>query len=279
MGTAIAPTTSRPAAGLGARLPGLLVALLLLGSAGLAQAGCPTPRVTPARNLRLAADSALIVTHATSTNDARLSTKRGVDEATRFARGRGIPIVYLVDDSPSRYQFTEDCEPDHWVYSEGGEIDFDFTPSHLYVAGGHLEVCLSRTLHDVLLQWSRRPERDLTVTYFMDAVYSNGRSVDENDRFQADFQRFLGIVTYGRPSGEHWPKLTLLELLGVILDLDDIQGFLERILPGWRHTFPSHYRVELKVNDWNARVLQRGGDPFAPKLLFHFVDSALLLDH
>jgi hypothetical protein len=64
--------------------------------------------------VNLRADAVLIVTHATAFHDARFSTKRGVDEAVRFAKRRRIPVIYLQDDSPEDLYFMDDCQPDHW---------------------------------------------------------------------------------------------------------------------------------------------------------------------
>ncbi len=220
----------------------------------------------------------MIVTHATSAHDARFSAKRGIDEAVRFAREKRIPVVYLQDDSPLQYYYMEDCTPDHWVASQGGEVTFDVPASHLYIVGGHLELCLSQTLHDVLYQWARKyPPRNLTVTYFMDAIYSNGKLVDPSDPFYADFQRFMGIVTYGRPGGEHWPKLNLLETMGVIIREDHELEYLRQALPRWDTTFPVSWRVELQLNNSVKKVLRAAPGWNPPTLLFRFVDSALNL--
>lgn len=251
-----------------------LALLLTLLAPHCAWAVCKDHTLTPAANVHLRGDAVMIVTHATSFHDARFSSKRGVDEAVRFAKGKGIPVIYLQDGSPEQYYFMEDCHPDYWVASEGGETGFDMTPSHLYIVGGHLELCLSTTLHEVLLRWSRQAPRDLTVTYFMDAIYSNGRNVEPGDPYYQDFQRFMGIVIYGRPMGEHWPKLTLLETLGVIVKEAHDYQYLEKILPRYDRTFPAGYQVELRLNDAPWRVLRLGAEN-APTLRFHFVDSAL----
>lgn len=245
---------------------------------GLAAAGCTDPAFTAAQDVQLGGEVAMIVTHASAVHDARLATKRGADEALRFARERRIPVAYLQDDSPTRHYLTDDCEPDYWVRSEGGELSFEVTPPHLYILGGHLEMCLSTTLHEVLLQWARRGGHQFTVTYLMDAIYSNGKGIDETDPFFADFQRFMGVVTHGRPGGEHWPKLTLLETMGIILREDRQLAYLERILPHWERSFTADYRVELRLGeDGPLRVLQPGAGLHAPRLRFEFVDSALEL--
>jgi hypothetical protein len=140
----------------------LLLPLLLFSHTGLA--GCAPHKVTEPSQVRLKGDAVMIVTHSTSTHDARFSTKRGLDEAIRFARSNRIPVIYLQDDTPEAFYFMEDCTPDYWVYSQGGEISFDVTPNHLYIVGGHLELCMSATLHNVLYQWARKAPRNLTVT-------------------------------------------------------------------------------------------------------------------
>jgi hypothetical protein len=252
----------------------LWLAAALLMPAGVSHAGCPAPRLSSAGDIQLDADAVLLVTHASSSFDARFSSKHGMDEAVAYAKRKKIPVVYLIDDSPARYYFMEDCAPDYWVRSMDGEVEFEVKPGRLFVAGGHMELCLSRTLHDVLYQWSRRPARDLTVTLIMDAIYSNGKSVEPSDPFYNDFNWFMGVVTYGRPGGERWPKLNLLEMTGVIKKPANDILFLEKILPRWDRTFSREYRVELQLNDGPIRTLREGAGFFAPRLKFHYVDSA-----
>ncbi|MEW6163961.1 MAG: hypothetical protein AB1642_02745 [Pseudomonadota bacterium] len=259
--------------------PRFLLTILAMLAAASVRADCPPHAFSAPGAVKLQGDAVMIVTHATSTHDARFSTKRGVDEAVRFAKARRIPVIYLQDDTPDRFYFMEDCDPDHWVASQGGEIGFDVPVRHLYIVGGHLELCLSATLHDVLYQWARKPPaRTLTVTYFMDAIYSNGKLVDPADPFYADFQRFMGVVTYGRPGGEHWPKLTLLETLGVIRREEHELEYLRQALPRWDTTFPAEWRVEVQLNDSVKKVLRKAPGWNPPTLLFRFVDSALSLE-
>ena len=254
----------------------LLSAFTLALISTLAAASCPKPELADPANVRLRGGAVLIVTHATSTHDARLSTKRGVDEAVQFAKSRRIPVVYLKDDTPDENYFMEDCRPDYWVRSEDGEVRFPM-PSHVYVAGGHLEFCLAATVNDVVYIWSKQPKRNLTVTYLMDAIYSNGSSVEESDPFYGDFQRFMGVVTYGRPGGDRWPKLTLLETMGVIQKEEHELQYLTKVLPHYARTLPGEYRVDLTYNNSVPKVLRaaKGWNP--PTLRFQFVDSAMKL--
>jgi len=135
-------------------------------------------------------------------------------------------------------------------------LRFDIRASHLYFVGGHLELCLAQVLEDVLLGWSKQPRRNLTMTFFMDAIYSNGKSVEESDVFYGDFQKFMGVVSYGRPGGEHWPKLSLLEIMGIIVKEEHELEYLKKILPHYAKTLPRNYRVELQLNDSVVKVLQ-----------------------
>jgi len=251
------------------------LAMLLCLLADPSRAACPPHKFTDPAQLRLDGDSVLLVVHPTSAHDARLSSKRGIDEAVAFARKHRIPVVYLQDDSPPASYFPEDCEPNHWVRSEGGELGFDIAAPHLYIVGGHVELCLSVALHEVLYRWSKMPARNRTVTYFMDGIYSNGKMIDPGESFYPDFERFMGIVTYGRPGGEHWPKLTLLEAMGIIIRPEQELQFLKTILPRWDRTFPESYRVELQLNDSVKKVLHAAPGWTPPTVLFQFADSAV----
>ena len=137
----------------------LLVAVALLAflPSTLSWAVCAPHRFTEPARIKLDGDSVMIVVHATSTHDARFATKRGLDEAVRYAKDKHIPVIYLLDDSPEQFYFMEDCNPDHWVRSEGGEIAFEVPQTQLYIVGGHLEMCLSTTLHDIVYQWAKLP--------------------------------------------------------------------------------------------------------------------------
>ncbi len=253
------------------------IAFVLSLISGVVLASCPEHKFTEPHDILLNGGSVLIVTHASANFDARFSSKRGLDEATTFAKNKGIPIIYLQDDSPNRDYFMDECSPKYWAYSEGGELSFEVTPSHVYVAGGHLEKCLSVTVHDILYSWAKQPKRNLTLTYLMDGIYSNGKLVEESDGFYGDFEIFMRAVTYGRPGGEHWPKLNLLETMGVINKEEHEFEFLQKTLPHYERTLPPDYRVELQLNDSVAKVLQPGSGWHPPTLKFHFVDSALKL--
>lgn len=253
------------------RFVSLIVFSLLARSA---IAGCSGAVFTPAEAVRRQYDSVLIVVHASSQFDPRYAIKHGLDSAVRFARANRIPVIYLADDSPLSTYFMDDCAPDYWVRSESGELPFELDAQRVFVAGGHLENCLSQTIHDLLMQAGRRPERPLEIVYFMDAIYSNAKSVAADARYAKDVERFMEVVTYGRPHGEQWPKISLLELVGAIRRLDDVGQFLRSILPHWERGVSPRYRGEIEIDGLKPSVLRSGGGLWAPTLRFRFVESA-----
>ena len=252
----------------------ILAAFCLVPTTALA-AACPKRAFDPPASVRLTGPSALVVTHPSVAFDGRMATKVGMDAAVRAARKTGIPVVYLQDDGPNEEYFFGDCEPDYWVYSKGGEISFDFAPAHLYTVGGHWELCQSLTLHDILYQWARKPQRDLTITVYMDAVYMKGSmSFQESDPNYGDFQRFVGIVNYGRGGEAFSNKLTMLEAMGILVSESKQADFLIRALPHYERTLPG-YRVEFSMNRGRVRVLQKGAGARPPVLRFEFLDTAV----
>lgn len=255
----------------------LILMLFLFGSSA-AGANCQPHEFNYPTTLRIDDPAVLVITHASSGFDARLASKRGVDEAVAYARSKRMPVVYLEDDEhPERY-FADDCKPDYRVYSEGGELPLDIHSADVYVAGGHLELCLSQTLHDILLAWARHPLPRQRMTFLMDGIYSNGKLIQDSDPYHDAFWRFINVATYGRPGGETWPKLTLLETLGVIIKPDLQHDYLQRALPHYERTLPAAYRVELQVNDEPPQILRRGEGRNPPVFQFRFVDSALELE-
>ena len=135
----------------------------------------------------------------------------------------------------------------------------------------------ANTLNQLLDKWSKEPIGDRTVEVLMDGVYSNGRSVDESTPYFSDMMRYMRIRSYGRPTGEHWGKITMLETMGVIIKEAQQYRYLESILPQWRRSLPAGHRVELRLNDSSPYVLQQGNGARSPVLRFQFVDSAVTL--
>jgi hypothetical protein len=257
------------------RLAVLLV--VALASLDAIASACPPQPFTAPSDVRLRGDTVLIVTHATAYHDARYATKPGVDEAVRYAKAHRIPVVYLQDDGAPDLDFAAECAPDYRVRAPDGEVRFDIPATHVIVVGGHLELCLATTMNDVLDRWSRQPPARRTMTFVMDAIYSNGRLVDEGDPYFADLQRFMNIVTYGRPGGETWPKLTLLETMGVIGRAQREREYVRRILPHWERSMPADVRVKLKLAGTEKEILRKGGGG-APSLVFQLIDTASALE-
>lgn len=254
--------------------------ILVLGfTAFVVHASCPPHKFTDPAQVRIDGDSVMIVTHASSNDDGRIASKFGVDEAVRFAQKNRIPIIYLQDDRPAERYFMENCSPDYWVYSQGGEIPFALTQSNVYIAGGHLELCLAVTLNEILEKWAKQPQRNHTISLFMDGIFSNGREISESDPYYREYVRFMQIVNYGRPAGEYFPKLTLLETMGVIVNETRQYEYLTRVLPRYDRSLPNEYRVELSMTGTRPKLLQPGKVPAEvsgrpPMLRFEFLDSA-----
>jgi hypothetical protein len=261
-----------------AKLTGLtFVSLALL--AQVAAASCPKDTVFDT-SVNIPGDAVMIVTHASSSYDSRLASKRGVEQAIRYARAKNMPLIYLADQqaaSPEHF-FIDDCRPNHWVYSKDGEISFDLRASRLYIVGGHLEVCLLNTVQDALSRWAKQPPHDLTITYFMDSIYSNGSEIAQSDPYHKDYMRFINVVSYGKPADEAWPKLTLLETMGLIVAEHRQMEYAQRVLPFYKRLLSADYRVEIKLNDAPPKVLQNGSGPRPVVMRFEFFDSAASLE-
>lgn len=249
-----------------------ILMLFAFGSAAAA-ANCPPRTFNYPSDLELEDEAALVVTHASAGFDARYATKYGIDNAVAFARNRHMPVLYLEDDDAPSLYFAEECTPDYRVFSEDGELPIEIRSSEVYVVGGHLELCLARTLQDILASWARRPPRHLRLTFFMDGIYSNGKSVRDSDPYAKAAEGFLKIVGHGRGGRETWSKLTLLETLGLIPDKELRYSYLRRVLPSYE-ALPPGYRVELQLNDDPPRQLRQGNQRSDMLLQFRFVDSA-----
>lgn len=246
------------------------------------QASCPEPSLRSPQQAAAIASSAqaqslpvVLITHPSKSFDPRLSSKRGTDELMRVAKAKGWPSFYLKDDDKIGQYFVDDCDPSAWVFSQDGELSFALTAREVYVAGGHLELCQSRSLHDLILQWSKSPPQNRRITFVMDAIYSNGKYFQEGAAGYDDLQRFFAVTNYRRPGGEAWPKLNLLESMGVIKSPADQLEYLKTVLPRWDRTFDDRWRVELIDDDDVVTTLQKG-EGFSPPLMqFRFVDSML----
>ena len=256
---------------------GLLAGLL---NQSVAFAACSEPllqspeRATAiARSAQAKAQPVVLVTHPSKSFDPRLSSKRGTDELMRVAKVKDWTSFYLKDDDKIGQYFVDDCEPTAWVFSQDGELSFELSARDVYVAGGHLELCLSRSLHDLILQWAKAPPQSHRITFVMDGIYSNGKYFQEGKAGWDDLQKFFAVTNYRRPGGEAWPKLNLLESMGVIKSPAEQLEYLQTVLPRWDRTFDENWRVELIDDDDVVTVLQKGQGLSAPVMQFKFVDS------
>lgn len=248
------------------------LALLLLSHAALA--ACQRPPFTPPALVSLDSDAVLLVTHASTTYDTRLSSKLGVDRAIRAARKKGIPVVYLEDRTPEDQYFTADCSPDYRVFSRDGEVPFEVKASRVYVVGGHLEYCLSRTVKDVIASWARQPVRDRNLTFLMDGIYSTGELIEESDPFYQDFRQFKRAIAHRRTDADPSPKFSLLETLGLIDREETELEFLRRALPNSGEVLTSAYDIVLSLNGALSQKIRGESEKAAARIRFNFVDSA-----
>jgi hypothetical protein len=246
------------------------------------QAACLDRQMLPPAAAQAIAEQAnaksvplVLVTHPSKSFDPRLSSKRGTDELMRVAKVKGWPSLYLKDDDRIGQYFVDDCDPSGWVFSQDGELNFALNSQAVYVAGGHLELCLSRSLHDLILQWAKEPPQNRRITFVMDAIYSNGKYFEEGSAGYDDLQRFFAVTNYRRPGGEAWPKLNLLESMGVIKSPAEQTEYLKTVLPRWDRTFDDRWRVEMIDDDGAVTVLRKGSGNPSAVMQFKFVDSML----
>lgn len=249
------------------------ILMLFLCASTSASAICPPRPFNYPSDLLLDSETALIITHASSAYDPRHATKHGIDAAVSHARKQGTPVLYLENEESVEGYFADDCSPDYRVFSEDGELPLDVRSADIHVAGGHIELCLARTLQDILASWARHPARRLRITFLMDGIYSNGKSLRESDPYYAVAMGFMNIVSHGRSDQETWSKLTLLEMLAIIEAPERQHEFLQRLLPQYEHILAASYRVELQLNDAPPHLLRRGNGS-GRLLQFRFVDSA-----
>lgn len=260
------------------RIASLFFFLALIFGAELSFGACAAPKVTHPDSVKINGDSALIITHATAYYDLRYSIKYGVDAAVKWAKEKHIPVIYLIDDSPIQLYEMEDCQPDYWVRSVDGEIPFMIKASNIYLAGGHLGLCLNRTANDLLFAQTKEERSKLTYTFLMDAIYSNGKSVEEQDPYYADFSKFMGVVTYGRPGGEAAPRVSLLEVIGSIKNIGQQYDYLSKILPRWDRSTSNDYEILLQMKDLYGKTLRKVSGFGAKRIEFLFVESASALN-
>jgi len=256
---------------------GILILLLgvVVGSQSFG-ASCPSVTFTPTNAVKLTGGSALIVTHPSTMWDGRFVSKLGMDAMVRYAKKKGIQVVYLQDENKSTANtyFFSDCNPTYWVASGGGEFSFDVnTPSHIYTVGGHWELCQRTTMYDLMDKWKNSPLLvDRTVTTVMDGIYTAGENFRQGDPYYSTYELFMSVINYGRPRSWPFPKLSLLESMGIIKDEKEQVSFLKRQLPPYSG-FSRDYQIELYLNGKKEEVIRQGLAKNPPVLKFEYVNS------
>lgn len=215
------------------------------------------PAFTPDAQVHFQRDAALIVTHPSIVWDYQASSKPGVDRIVSFARGYGLPIVYLQDNLSLNQYFYSDCEPTYFVYSFGGEIGFPLPVHHLISAGGHLEACEHLTVETALASWSAQHVADaLKISFYADGIYMDGRGVLPTAPYYADLQRYKKISAR--------EKFTLGELTRLIGDEALTIEFLKAYLSTYR--WPASHRIVVQLDHAQKFVYQDAAAPTAPDL-------------
>ncbi|MEZ5658611.1 MAG: hypothetical protein R3E83_08795 [Burkholderiaceae bacterium] len=251
----------------------LFAGLLAMLPPAASRAHCLSRQFTEPDALPALTKPFVLVTHASSEYDSRMATKSGLDALVHHARIVRMPVIYLADDSPLDGYFARDCAPTAWVFSEGGELSFRVGANHVLLAGGHLELCLNRTIHGLLDQWGRLPPRDRRLTLVADAIYANAREIDGEAPYARDIARFLDIVASARPGGEHWRKLTLLEAMAIIRDDAQRSEFLASVVPAGPRAMPAGWQIKLRWDDVRERILRPARGPVQATLTYEIIDS------
>ncbi len=235
-------------------------------------APCPYPTFTADKDVSITGDDVLIVTHPATIWDWQFSAKNGVDNAVEFARKKNIPVIYLQDsyDGNSNKYFWNDCRPDYFVKSSGGEFSFKVPAKHVYSVGGHWEACQRTTLDDLMTAWADREGEDLTVTEVLDGIYAYSSYVTSFDSYYNAFQEFKRILQY--PSQRNDIRINLYQSKLLINDEAKLIEYLSRNLPSMYGKLAKH-RAEMHYNGKLVKVI-RDGEGTKPGLLkLEFIDS------
>lgn len=238
-------------------------------------ASCPPHAWTDPARVKTGEGPLLIVTHPSTQWDGRFVSKLGMDATVAWAKTRNIPVVYLQDSQPSNAQtyFFSDCNPTYWVQSSGGEFEFAVTSRHVISVGGHWEMCQRSTFEYLIQRNWRNMDGDLRLTLVMDGIYSHPlSSMSPNDPFWPAMQKFLEIVTYGRPGSWPFPKTSLLENMGIIGDRRQQVEYLKRSMPSVS-LMPARYEIRLVLNGAAPELVRPGQGPRPPVLTLEFIDS------
>lgn len=254
----------------------IFLASLFASQASLADY-CRDVRFTDPAQVSMSKDSVVIVTHASTYWDGSFSSKAGINSAVAFGKRNHYPVIYLQDDareSEPTY-FYADCKPDYFVSSSAGEFSFEITASHVYTVGGHFEACQATSMASLMRGvWKPlQQNKDVILTEVMDALYSDGSNVKEDDAYAADVQRFLEILSYNNPRDPiPLQHLNVLQTMGIIKKQSLQVAFLKRSLT-WLNGLQSKHKVDLYLNGQFIETIRAGKGSTPPTFKIEFKNS------
>jgi hypothetical protein len=221
-----------------------------------ARANCRRIFYGAPENTTVSSSAVLMITHATRMPfDPSAVAKNGMNAAYRFARRYSLPIVALASGSDGSGYYFDDCHPDYFMQSSAGEFSFNLDSSHIFFAGGNFELCLSRTVKDVLKSFKNRIEegaskQDLVLSFVTNGIYMLKRATD-----------LFGI------------KKTVSDHLKEQTSTRDQDRFLKRYSKSFKiEDFANFgYRVVVEVDGRSFDVIP-AADPVSPKLVFQFLE-------
>lgn len=218
----------------------LIVFISLLGFSSWIYAPCLAPTFTETKDVRLANDEVLIVTHISNQWDQRYSTKLGVDRLVAQAMDSGVPVVYLQDPSAYKTYFYDNCHPTYYVKSLGGEFSFDFDSRHVVTAGGYNELCQGRSMSKILKTVGKHDRQDLEIDLVTDAIYTAGGYIPSGAPYLPQFNEYIRI--FGAPT------ISLLHLMRIIKEKPLLIEYLQKYLSSLSSELPPTHRTVVQVN-------------------------------
>lgn len=232
----------------------------------------------------LNSDPVLIVTHASTVFDGRMTTKLGIDQTVAYAKKNHYQVVYLQTDlqAPSGYfYFPQECKPDYLVASSGGGFIFKIPSRHMISVGGHWQACQKDTLLSVLKQWASLPEGHFRITYVMSGIYIFPHIATPEDPYYSRMRDYLDQVNPQHKASME--KLNLLEMMNLIGDDSLKEDYLRRMTPpqamkGVPSEFdplrdiPENFELRLELNGEDLGVLRPGKSPKTSTIVFSYID-------
>lgn len=238
----------------------LIILLFLQFSLSYATDFC-RPFFTADEKVILNQKKLLIVTHATSEFDEKNRAKRKTNETIQRFLNQNYNVVYLQGDAyPEKYYY-QNCRPDYYVLSYGGEFFFDFSASEVTSIGGHWQACQLITTRKIISNMQEMPQKKFILTQVMEAIYTYGKiSVYREDPY---YQKVMNKI-----SSLETNKLTLQDIINEISNLDLKLDFLERMVDHFE--IPSNFHVEINYKN-NKKIIYQAPDKFTKSLIVEFI--------